>query len=604
MLALTFMVLLAAFESTNITLISPFLKILLSKEQPGPPDAKSDKILELAGEKSAFLRAVKAWAIEVKHKAQELIYLYFYSHGKEQGLRTLCILILIMIFIANIFQYLQAYIMATLEQAATRDIRSDVVTKYTQISLSFYDRHHSGDLISRVIGDMTIVNNTIARGFTNFVKNLVQILILLIFLLFISWKLLFFAVVILPPVFLIINKIGKSVFRKSNRLQKSLSTMTEFVSELLNGMKIVQAYRAEKQEIKRFNVINDVYYKNYVRLKRLQAASTPSTEFLTTVALIALLWYGGHLVLRGEFDATLLMVFLLLMAQMLNPIKMISQVYPQIQQGMAAMKRVLDVLDIEPKIENPKNPVILTSFAESIVFQNVKFEYDKEKLVLYDINFNIPYGHVVALVGHSGAGKSTIASLLPRFYDPYQGAILFDGVDIKTADLSSLRGQMSVVTQEVFLSSGSIIENIAIGDESPDLDKVILAAQNAYAHDFIMQLPEQYETNTGERGVLLSGGQRQRIAIARALYRNTPILILDEATSNLDSESESLIQQALIRLMENRTTLVIAHRISTIQRADKIIVLDKGKIVQTGKHDELINQEGIYKRLYSLQFAV
>jgi subfamily B ATP-binding cassette protein MsbA len=381
-----------------------------------------------------------------------------------------------------------------------------------------------------------------------------------------------------------------------------MGDMTETTGGILGGIKIVQAYNAEEHESSRFHSDNQRYYRHYVRMKRLQALATPYTEFLGAVALVALLWFGGQIVFRGELSASTLMVFFYAMGMLLNPLKKLSHVYSHIQQGMAAMDRVVEIIDMEPAIKSLPDAPKLDAFTKDIIYDKVNFAYNEGEWVIKDVSLNIKKGMIVALVGPSGAGKTTFVDLLPRFYDIQQGGISVDGRNIKEYDLKSLRSLMGIVPQEIFLTSGTVKSNIAYGEDEPDMDRIISSAKAANAHDFIMELPSQYETKTGERGVLLSGGQRQRIAIARAIYQDPPILILDEATSSLDSESERMVQDALNNLMENRTVLVIAHRISTVQKADLIVVIEDGRIVQQGIHQELIALEGTYQKLYSLQF--
>jgi subfamily B ATP-binding cassette protein MsbA len=387
-----------------------------------------------------------------------------------------------------------------------------------------------------------------------------------------------------------------------------MADITSVLQETISGIKVVKAFGMEEFENKKFQTQTWRYFKSLLKITRIRNLASPITEFLSVVAGVVIIWYGGMQVLElGTMRASEFLTFLIAIFQIMPPVKELTSVNNRIQESTSAAKRVFEILDIEPDIKEAPNAIELKEFKDEIVFENVWFSYNGTKngdFILKGINLKVKKGEILAIVGPSGAGKSTLVDLIPRFYDPTEGRILIDGIDLRMIKIKSLRDKIGIVTQETILFNDTIRNNIAYGLEDCPIDKIIEVAKAANAHDFIMQLPNGYDTVIGERGMKLSGGQRQRISIARALLKNPPILILDEATSNLDAESEILVQEAIERLMQNRTVFVIAHRLSTIRNADRIIVIDNGRIVQEGKHEELIHQDGLYKKLYEMQFNI
>lgn len=530
---------------------------------------------------------------------------FILSGEKSDVLIKICLLILIAFFLKNIFGYLQAYFMAVVEHGAMKDLRDDAFIHLHKLPISYFKKERTGSLISRFTNDINIVQSSISATFSNLIKEPLTVIVFLGIALSISWELTLFAFIILPFSSAIIILIGLTLRKQTTVIQRKLADITSVLQETISGVKIVKAFGMEPYENKRFASETKSYFRLILRIVRIRNASSPITEFLSVIIGVFIIYYGGILVLEeGTLSASEFLGFLFAIFQMLPPIKELGTVNNRIQEASAAGDRIFEILDREPDIKNMPGAVELKEFNDEIIFRDVSFRFDdSDEDVIKGINFTVKRGEIVALVGPSGGGKSTLVDLIPRFYDPTGGEIFIDGKDLRSLTIESLRSKLGIVTQETFLFNTSVKENIAYGLTDCPAEKIIEAAKTANAHDFISEMPKGYDTMIGERGVKLSGGQRQRLTIARALLKNPDIMIFDEATSALDSESETLVQEAIERLMVNRTTFVIAHRLSTIRNASKILVLDRGKIVQHGRHDQLIsNRDGLYYKFYHMQF--
>jgi subfamily B ATP-binding cassette protein MsbA len=527
---------------------------------------------------------------------------------RHRALLRLCGVILGLIFLKSLFEYLQAYWMAHVEQGIIKDLRNDLYRHLNELSLSYFNRTRTGQLISRITNDVNLVNGGVSAGFVTLIKNPLLILANLALALYLSWRLTLIALVILPASLGIIGFIGSRLRRASTLSQEKMAEVTSVLQETISGVRVVKAFAMEEFETRKFRRVARDYFKSLLHITRISKLASPLTEFLSAIVGVGILWFGGQQVLTGDgLSPGEFMLFLLAVFSLMQPVKELSSINSRFQETIAAGNRIFEILDLAPEVVSLPGAKKIERFNDCIRFENVSFSYENEEsaaptIVLRNISVAVKKGEILALVGPSGAGKSTLVDLLPRFYDPQQGRILIDDIDLREIEVKSLRSLMGIVTQETILFHDTVRNNIAYGLQEISEEKLIQAAQAANAHRFIIELPQGYATVIGERGVKLSGGQRQRLAIARALLKNPPLLILDEATSALDSESEMLVQQAIERLMVNRTSFVIAHRLSTILHAHQIIVLDKGRIVQRGTHDELLRQKGIYQKLYKMQF--
>jgi subfamily B ATP-binding cassette protein MsbA len=471
--------------------------------------------------------------------------------------------------------------------------------------MSYFKNEKTGNLISRITNDVTVVQSSVSAVFLNLIREPLTIIVFLGIALSISWKLTLFSIVVLPFSLLIISWIGLKLRKQSGMLQEKMADITTILHETISGVKIVKAFGMEEYENKKFTSETHRFSRLILRMVRTRNAASPITEFLSVLVGVIIIYYGGQLVLvEQSIKGSEFITFLLAIFQLMPPIKELSSVNNRIQESSAAADRVFEILDTEPNIKDAESPKPVKEFKNNIEFRYVSFHYDDSpELVLQDVNFKVSRGQIIALVGSSGAGKTTLVDLIPRFYDPTDGDIFLDGINLKELKIQDLRELMGIVTQETVLFNETVKENIAYGLKDYPGENIIQASKAANAHKFITELPRGYDTIIGEKGTKLSGGQRQRISIARALLKNPAVMIFDEATSALDNESEVLVQEAIERLMHDRTTFVIAHRLSTIRNADRILVLDRGKIVQDGKHDTLLSQkDGIYKKLYELQF--
>lgn len=545
------------------------------------------------------------WVNNLKEDLVQSFNNFVFSGDKPEVLVKICFLILAAFLFKNIFGYLQGYFMAFVEYASMKDLRDDAYKHLHKLPIGYFKSERIGNIISRFTNDVNIIQLSISTTFSNLIKEPLTIIVFLGIAISISWQLSLFAFIIVPIASLIIAWIGNKLKKQTIILQTKLADITSILQETISGVKIVKAFGMEQFENQRFMNETKSYFKLVLKTVRIRNLSSPITEILSVIIGAVIIYYGGILVLVDKtLNASEFLGFLFAIFQMMPPIKELGSVNNRIQEASAAADRIFEITDIEPHIKNIPNAIKLKDFKNEIEFKNVSFKYeDSDVKVLDNLNFKVKRGEIIALVGPSGGGKSTLADLIPRFYDPTEGQIIIDGNNIKDVTIESLRSKMGIVTQETFLFNTNIAENIAYGLKDYPIDKIIEAAKTANAHNFISEMPQGYNTIIGERGIKLSGGQRQRLTIARALLKNPEIMIFDEATSALDNESEILVQEAIERLMLNRTTFVIAHRLSTIRNATNILVLDRGRIIQQGTHDKLISEEkGLYKKLYEMQF--
>ena len=600
----------AIMSGALIWMIGPLLGTLFSVEGAAPgglvmtstPTAQVE-IQKDDGEQSLFQKImaapdeVKVW---IKEKVDGLIV----RPEKTDTLVRICWATLLIAFLKNIFLYIQGFFMAFVQQSLIRDIRNRLFTQYQKLSMAYFHKTRTGQLISRVTNDVLVLNETIDIGFNHFISESLSVIIFASFLIILSWKLTLMAALVLPVIFFFIYKIGKKLRKYSTRSQERMADVNSVLEENVSNIRIVKAYAMDGFEINKFFKATTRFFQALLKMARVRMLATPINDMLATGAGLFILWYAGTKILAAEstLKAEDFILFIFAMFSLIKPVKALSNIHIKIQEGMAAAGRIFEVLETPSQVIEPASPRTLNDFQSSIAFKDIVFAYDTGKRVIDKVSFEVKKGQILALVGPSGAGKSTLFDLLPRFYDPLEGAIEIDGVDIKTVSSKDLRSLLGIVTQETFLFNDTVRHNVAYGMDNISDDKLIQAAKMANAHDFISQLPEGYDTEIGNRGVMLSGGQRQRLAIARALLKDPQILIFDEATSSLDTESEMQVQEAINRLMKGRTTLVIAHRLSTITSADTILVLENGKIIQQGSHQSLLAEGGLYARLYQMQF--
>jgi len=506
--------------------------------------------------------------------------------------------------IKGVFYYLQTYSAFYIGYKIITDIRNQIYNHLQKLSLNFYKRKRTGEMMSRVVDDVNILQDVITNRMIKLVSNLLVMVGILAFLFYIHWRLSLSVLAIFPFLLFIIKRVGSRVRKFSTSVQAKIADISSIIQETIGGIEVIKSFTAEEQEIKKFQEQNIINLRLNMKRAREMAMLPPLIEVLTSLGLTVILWYGAREVIKGAFSVGELVTFLGYVALAVKPLNQISRNYTHYEQGLASAARIFEILDIEPEIKEAPSAVEMSPMKGHIEFKDVSFGYDKKELVLQNINLKVRSGQKVALVGPSGVGKTTLVSLIPRFYDPTAGRVTIDGQDIRMVKLTSLRKQIGIVPQETILFSGSIRNNIVYGKMEATDKEIVEATRKANAHNFISSLPNGYDTQVGERGVRLSGGERQRIAIARAILKDPRILILDEATSAVDAEAETLIQEALEKLMKNRTTIIIAHRLSTILGADKIVVLKRGKVEEVGSHEELIAKNGLYAGLYENQFKI
>jgi len=573
------------FSLVSLTMVIPFLGILFGTQEkvdnPQPLSFNADAI------KDNFYAIISS-TIDKKGELEALLYI--------------CLLVLITFLLRNLFRYLALYFLAPIRNGIVHDLRLDLHKKTISLPLSFFTKKRKGDLTARLTTDLVEIEWSIMSSIEMIFKDPLNIIIYLLTLIAISPQLTFFVIVLFPTTGIIIGVIGRALKKSSERSQKKMGDLLSIIDENISGLRIIKAFNAEKYINQKFRNESANYKSIMNKLLRKKDLSSPMSEFLSTIVMVIVMWFGGKLVLTGNtgLSAEEFIGYILIFSQIIPPAKSLTSSYYHIQKGSAAAERIYEIIDAANEITDAKNPKHVKLFNNNIEFKNITFKYENTK-VLTDINFSLNKGGTVALVGKSGSGKSTLADLLARFYDVKIGEICIDSTNIKEIALTDLKGLMGIVSQQSILFNDTIYNNIRLGKIDANKDEIITAAKVANAHDFILETENGYKTNIGDQGNKLSGGQKQRISIARAILKNPEILILDEATSSLDTTSEKLVQDALENLMNSRTSLVIAHRLSTIKNADEIIVLDEGKIIERGSHEELIIKNGHYKKLSDLQ---
>jgi len=538
----------------------------------------------------------------------KLNFYYWISHviqtnGEFAALMYICIAIIILFFLKNFFRYMAMFFLAPIRNGVVKDIRNELYLKIMILPLAYYSEQRKGDIMSRMTNDVQEVQWTIMTSLEMIFREPLAIITYLVSMFLISPQLTLFVFILFPVSGFIIAKIGSSLKKTSTKGQVKMGELLANIEETISGLRIIKAFNAIDSVNERFKKINSDYTRLMIGLFRKRDMASPLSEFMAIIVVGAVLLYGGTLILSSgsqELSASVFITYLVMFSQLINPVKSFTDAYSNVQKGAASVERIEQVLNAEEVITEKPDAKPIKEFKNSITYNNVSFTYEKEE-VLHNINLGIEKGKTIAIVGPSGAGKSTLVDLLPRFYDCTGGELLVDGVNVKDYVISDLRQLMGIVTQETILFNDTVFNNIAFGMESVSEEAVIQAAKIANAHDFIMQLENGYQSYIGDRGMKLSGGQKQRLSIARAVLLNPPVMILDEATSSLDTESERLVQEALVKLMQNRTSVVIAHRLSTVQFADEIIVLQNGKIVERGTHTELSALKGVYHKLCEMQ---
>jgi len=524
------------------------------------------------------------------------------SEKNTTMLNWIVLSIIVVFVIRGIAYYGQSYLMNYVGQRVIIDIRKAVFEKLQRLSMSFYDKHKTGTIMSYVTNDVSALQSAMVDNVVEMITETVILVASIVMMIYLDWKLFLVTFATFPVVLFFIDSFGKRIRKSGNRIQEAAADITSVLQEVASSPRVIKSFVREGYEVERFDKENMNNFRANMKYAQLSSTLTPTIEFVAAVGVSIILWYGGNSVINGSITAGSLVAFLTYAVNISNPIKRLSRVIGNIQKALAAAQRVFDVLDLPEVIKNAPDAKALPKVKGDVRFNDVSFAYNENEEVLSHVSFEVKPGEMIAFVGPSGAGKSTVASLLPRFYDATNGSITIDGQDIRKVTLDSLREQVGIVPQETVLFNGSVYDNILYGRLDATREEVEAAAKAANAHDFIMQLPNGYETMLGDRGMNISGGQRQRISIARAILKNPQILILDEATSALDTESERVVQEALDRLMVGRTSFVIAHRLSTIKNADKIMVLENGQLIEQGNHDELMAMDGLYAHLYKIQY--
>jgi len=584
-LNILFNVLSVIFSLFSLTMIIPFLQLLFDKTK-------------LVYEAPGLAMKTESITGYFNYTISQIII----ERGEMNALLFISIMVVILFFLKNLCRYLAMFFLSPLRNGVVQDIRNDIYHRILVLPLAYFSEQRKGDIMSRITNDVTNIEWSIMQSLEMLFREPLTIIIFLITLSIISPTLTVFVIVLLPITGFLIAQVGKSLKRTSAKSQKQLGVILSIVEETISGLRIIKGFNAIAKTDEKFREQNSRLTTIMIRLFRKRDLASPMSEFLSTLVLVVILWFGGQLVLNegSGLDATVFIFYVVVFSQLIVPAKAFTEAYYNVQKGIASADRIREVIDADEVIEEKPDAQSKKEFDQAIEYREVSFAYANDT-VLRNINLRIDKGKMIALVGASGSGKSTMVDLLPRFYDCTAGEIMLDGIKIKDLKIDDLRGLMGIVTQETILFNDTVFNNIAFGLENVKQEDVVEAAKIANAHEFIQAMSEGYHTNIGDRGIKMSGGQRQRISIARAVLKNPPIMILDEATSALDTESERLVQDALFKLMQNRTSVVIAHRLSTIQNADEILVMEKGEIVERGTHVVLLAKNGVYKRLIDLQ---
>ena len=539
-----------------------------------------------------------AQAYMVKPLLDEIFY-----EKNEEWLILLPVALLVIFLIKGIFYFIYSYLLEWIGQCVIKDLRNSIYSHLNDLSMGFFHKNSTGELISRIMNDVSMLQGSVSHALIHLLRDFFTVCGLLGVIFYMDWRLAFVSLIFIPMAAVPIVVFGKKFRRISTSYQQGMGEASDFLNETIRGARIVKAFCMEDHEKKLFNQKMQYLFDTLMKETKFRSLSHPLIEFLGGIGMALIIWFGGIQVLGGNSTPGTFMAFLTALVMLYEPVKGVSKINSTIQSGMAAAIRVFNLLDIEPEIKEKSGNKVLPRFHNAIEFDKVTFSYDKEEPVLRDIRLRVVQGEILAVVGPSGGGKTTLASLIPRFHDVTQGALRIDGHDVRDLTLHSLRNQIALVTQQTILFNDTVGNNIGYGSPNCTEEEIRQAAEAAFALEFIEALPKGFDTVIGESGTRLSGGQRQRVSIARAILKDAPILVLDEATSALDTESERKVQKALDNLMKNRTTIVIAHRLSTIKNADRIIVMQNGRLVEEGSHENLLKQHGVYEGLYTMQYA-
>ncbi|MFN8179447.1 MAG: ABC transporter ATP-binding protein [bacterium] len=587
-LTIVYTVLYALVSGISLGMILPFADLLFSKGVSMPP-----ALPETAGAMD-----------RLRHTIQVSATSWFFTGDPHDVLRKLCALLVVAFAVKGVFSYLLSAASVTLEERVLKDLRDDLFEHLQELSMGWFARRRGGELLSRATNDVDVVRKGVSSLYRTAPRDALLCVVYLAVVVLASWRLALLCFAVFPALAVLISVIGRRIRKYSTRAQMRMGDLASIFQESIGGIRVVKAFGGERHAIGRFREATEGYLRSAERLRRVASLASPAAELAGALGAVLVLWAGGNQVLAGQgLSATWFVIFLAATVSLMQPVRGLSQLQTHLKEGDAAARRIFEILDTPPTITDREGARDVRRLERAITFENVSFAHDPDVPVIRDVNLTIRRGEVVALVGPSGAGKSTLADMIPRFHDPDTGRVAIDDTDLRDVKIAGLRALLGVVTQDTILFHDTVSSNIAFADPAPDQARVEEAARAANVHDFVAGLPRGYDTIVGDRGVRLSGGERQRIAIARAIYRNPQILILDEATSSLDGESEAKVQQALDRLMEGRTSVVIAHRLSTVRDADRIVVLEGGRVAESGTHDELLHRHGVYSRLYERQFS-